>query len=116
MPISPTTNTCEQVFAMARERSKYMNYDVTLLSRAGQPTMRPLPTDIARVADHIGTPVARTIRWRQGASVWLHQLANRVAPRPVETECDDLFEAISALLAEPKNELSTLNSISHRGC
>ena len=93
-----------------------MNYDVTLLSRASQPAVRPLPADIARVEDHIGAPIARTIRLRQAASVWLHQLANRVAPRPVETECDELFDAISAMLSEPVCAVPALKSASHTRC
>jgi hypothetical protein len=101
---------------MSRERSKYMNYDVTLLSRVSQPAVRPLPADIARVEDHIGAPIARTIRLRQAASVWLHQLANRVAPRPVETECDELFDAISAMLSEPVCAVPALKTASHTRC
>jgi hypothetical protein len=101
---------------MSRERSKYMNYDVTLLSRASQPAVRPLPADIARVEDHVGVPIARTIRLRQAASACLHQLANRVAPRPLETECDELFEAISAMLSEPVCEVPALKTASQTRC
>ena len=93
-----------------------MNYDVTLLSRANQPAARPLPSDIARVEDHIGAPIARTIRVRRATSAWLHQLANRVAPAPARTEHDELFEAISALLSEPVCEVSTLKTASHSRC
>ena len=93
-----------------------MNYDVTLLSRANQPTVRPLPVDIVRMEDHVGIPIARTIRVRQAASAWLHQLANRVAPRPIEPECEELFGAIAAMLSEPVCEVSALKTASHQRC
>lgn len=93
-----------------------MNYDVTLLSRASQSVARLLPADITRLEDHIEPPIARAIRVRQAASDWLLHLAERVAPRPVESECDELFETISALLAEPVCEVLASKTASHARC
>ena len=93
-----------------------MNHDITLLSKASQPVARPLPPDIRDLREHIGTPAPRSIRLRQSISSWLYQLAERIAPRPARTEHDELFEAISALLAEPSCDLSPLNSASHGRC
>jgi hypothetical protein len=116
MPSNQSTISCEQVFAMAGKGAKKMNYDVTLLSRANQPTARSLPVDIVRMEDHMGIPIARTIRVRQTASAWLHQLANRVASRPIEPECEELFGAIAAMLSEPVCEDSALKTASHQRC
>lgn len=53
---------------------------------------------------------------RRSTSAWLIRLADRVDPRPAYTEREELFDAISALLAEPNCEVSPLNGASQGGC
>ena len=93
-----------------------MNYDLTLMTKATQSVDRPLPPDVRAARDHIGAPTPRSIELRQSVSVWLCRLAERVAPRPIRAEHDELFESISALLTEPICDGPRLKSASHGGC
>ncbi len=93
-----------------------MNYDSTLMSKAGVIPKRAVLPDGFDPREHLGEPIARSIRWRLACSAWLYRLADRIAPRPARTEHDELFEAIAALLAEPECGFSRLESASHRGC
>jgi hypothetical protein len=93
-----------------------MNYDVTLISKATQSIERPLPPDVRAVGEHLGVSTSRSIELRQSVSAWLYRLAERVAPRPVRAEYDELFEAISTMLAEPACQVSPVNMASHQRC
>ena len=71
-----------------------MNYDVTLTLQSQPARSASASADIARVEDHVGVPIARTIRLRQAASACLHQLANlwlRARSRPSATSCSRRF-------------------------
>ena len=93
-----------------------MNYDLTLMTKATQSVDRPLPPDVRAVREHIGAPISRSIELRTSVSAWLYRLSERVAPRPIRAEHDELFEAISALLTEPVCDGPRLKSASHGGC
>ena len=93
-----------------------MNYDITLMRKTSAIPMRAVLPDGLDPREHVGERSARSLRWRQSCSAWLYRLANRIAPCPVRTEHDELFEAIAALLAEPECGFSRLESASHRGC
>ena len=93
-----------------------MHYDVTLTTHASRPVSRPLPPDVRELRDHIGAREPHMRQLRRTLSAGLVRLAERVDPRPVRTERDELFDAISALLAEPKCEAPRLETASQRGC
>jgi hypothetical protein len=93
-----------------------MHYDVTLITHASRPVSRPLPPDVRELRDHLEAREPRMLQLRRSLSAGLIRLAERVDPRPARTERDELFDAISALLAEPKCEAPRLETASHRGC
>jgi hypothetical protein len=93
-----------------------MQYDVTLATHANRPVSRPLPPDVRDLREHIGTREPRILRLRRSLSMELFRLAERIDPRPARTQEDELFDAISALLAEPKCEIPRLQTTSHQGC
>jgi hypothetical protein len=93
-----------------------MQHDFTMLNLASRHASRPLPPDIRELREHIGAREPRMTQLRRVASGWLYQAAERMAPRPTRAEREELFDAISVLLAEPKCEVPTLESVSHRGC
>ncbi len=93
-----------------------MQNDFTLTTLASRQTERQLPPDVRDLRDHIGIREPRTLRLRRTTSTWLFRMAAQVDPRPARTERDELFDAISSLLAEPKCEAPRLEMASHRGC
>jgi len=93
-----------------------MQNDFTLTTLASRPVVHALPPDVRELRDHIGIRERRTLRLRRVTSAWLYRMAAQVDPRPVRTERDELFDAISALLAEPKCETPRLETASQRGC
>ena len=93
-----------------------MQNDFTLTTLASRPVLHALPPDVRELRDHIDVREPRSLRLRRATSAWLYRLAAQVDPQLVRTERDDLFDAISALLAEPKCEAPRLESASQRGC
>lgn len=93
-----------------------MHCDVTLITHASRPVSRPLLPDVWELRDHLEAREPRVLRLRRSLSSGLVRLAERVDSRPVNTERDALFEAISALLAEPKCEAPPREMVSQRGC
>jgi hypothetical protein len=93
-----------------------MQNDFTLTTLASRPVVHTLPPDIRELRDHIGIREPRALRVRRATSAWLYRMAAQVDPRPVRTERDELFDAISTLLSEPKCEAPRLKTASHQGC
>lgn len=93
-----------------------MQYDVTLTTHASRPVSRPLPPDVRALRDHMGNREPRVMQLRRSLSAGLFRLGARVDPRPVRTEREELFDAISALLSEPKCEAARMETASQRGC
>lgn len=93
-----------------------MHYDVTLIKHASRPVARPLPPDIRELREHRGVGEARMMQLRRSLSAGLYRMAERIAPRPMRNERDELFEAISALLSEPKCEAPMLKTTSQGRC
>lgn len=93
-----------------------MQHDFLLTSMASRRVERSLPPDVRELRDHLEAREPRMTRLRRSTSAWLIRLADRVDPRPAYTEREELFDAISALLAEPNCEVSPLNGASQGGC
>ena len=93
-----------------------MQHDFTLTTMASRHVSRPLPPDVRELRDHIGIREPRMVQLRRSLSTGLYRMAERVDPRPARTERDELFDAISALLAEPKCAAPRLETASHSGC
>jgi hypothetical protein len=93
-----------------------MQHDFTLTTLASRSVERGLPPDVRELRDHIGVREPHMLRLRRATSAWLYRLAAQVDPRPARTECDELFDSIAALLAEPKCEAPRLKTASQQSC
>lgn len=93
-----------------------MQHDFTLTTLASRSVERALPPDVRELRDHIGMREPRVVRLRRATSAWLYRLAAQVDPRQDRTERDELFDAISALLAEPVCTTLRPETTSHQRC
>ncbi len=93
-----------------------MQHDFTLTTLANRSVERALPPDVRELRDHIGIREPRALRLRRATSAWLYRLAAQIDPRPARTDHDELFDSISALLAEPQCGAPRLKTASQQRC